>query len=114
LNKITYLQYGIFAHLGLRQHMGLLHRFSKKNEFLKIFISPGLDRGRGRDGDENFFLQIFFFIAITTAIKTAISTSKFFRFFARRFFSSAPPYYTQIIRPSDGMPPSLSSGGRKR
>jgi hypothetical protein len=32
----------------------------EKDEFLKIFISPGLDRGRGRDGDENFFLQIFF------------------------------------------------------
>jgi hypothetical protein len=43
---------------------------------MKIFISPGLDRGRDRDGDEKKNLQKKIFIAITTAIKTATSTSK--------------------------------------
>jgi hypothetical protein len=58
----------------------------EKHDFLKNF----LDLDRGRDGDENFFLQIFFFIAITTAIATAIKIQKIFRFLGRRFFPSVP------------------------
>jgi hypothetical protein len=44
--------------------------------FLKI-----LSLDRGRDGDENFFFTNFFFIAITTAIKTV--TSKILHFFSK-------------------------------
>jgi hypothetical protein len=86
LNKITYFTIWDFRSSWFAPTYGLAPPIFEKNEFLKNFISPGLDRGRGRDGDENFFFTNFFFIAITTAIKTATSTSKFLVFLSVVFF----------------------------